>query len=193
MISAIGAQLINNKSAFFVIFEKIGLQSFFAGYFVYLIGMLLKDTRLLDFVKKHMLVSLVVSLGGLFLLNNNGRIELNDGHIENVVFFTLTSLMGLVLIYIISSNSNCFSDFIEYIGRHSLWILGLHFLNFKIVTLVYLKIMQDNTYTLAAYPVVYKSDMLWIAYTVVGILAPLLVKAIFQISINGLKKISFVR
>lgn len=180
-VTAIGMQLINNNvSLISFLVEKIGLQSFFAGYFTYLIGMILKQTTYMQFVKRHTLACFLVSGGGLFLLNFMGKIQLNVGHVENVVFFALSSLLGWILVYIISINSKWITSYVEYIGKHSVWILGLHFLSFKIVTMVYLKIVPESKFTLAAYPVVYGSNILWIAYTLVGIIAPLLVGEIWH-------------
>ena len=118
--------------------------------------------------------------GGLLLLNFIGKIQLNIGHVENVVFFALSSILGWILVYIVSIKSKWFASCVEYIGKHSVWILGLHFLSFKIVTMVYLKIVPESKFTLAAYPVVYGNNKLWIAYTLVGIIAPLLVGYIWN-------------
>lgn len=118
--------------------------------------------------------------GGLFLLNSIGKIQLNVGYIENVAFFALSSLLGWILVYIVSINSKWIASCVEYIGKHSVWILGLHFLSFKIVTIVYLKIVPESEFTLAAYPVVYENNILWITYTLVGIIAPLLVGDIWH-------------
>ena len=181
VVTAIGMQLVNNNvRPISLLLEKIGLQSFFAGYFAYLIGMILRDTTSMRFVKRHVLVCFLLSGGGLFLLNFVGKIQLNVGHIENVAFFALSSLLGWILVYIVSINSKWIASCVEYIGKHSVWILGLHFLSFKIVTMVYLMIVPESKVTLAAYPVVYENNMLWIAYTLVGIIAPLLVGCIWH-------------
>ena len=181
VVTAIGMQLVNNNvRPISLLLEKIGLQSFFAGYFAYLIGMILRDTTSMRFVKRHVLVCFLLSGGGLFLLNFVGKIQLNVGHIENVAFFALSSLLGWILVYIVSINSKWIASCVEYIGKHSVWILGLHFLSFKIVTMVYLMIVPESKVTLAAYPVVYENNMLWIAYTLVGIIAPLLVGYIWH-------------
>ena len=118
--------------------------------------------------------------GGLLFLNFIGKIQLNVGHVENVAFFALSSLLGWILVYIVSINSKWIASCVEYIGKHSVWILGLHFLSFKIVTMVYLKIVPKSNVTLAAYPVVYENIWLWIAYMLVGIIAPLLVGCIWH-------------
>ena len=64
------------------------------------------------------------------------------------------------------------------------------FLSFKIVTMVYLKIVPESKFTLAAYPVVYGNNILWIAYTLVGITTSLLVGDIWHKLFVLLKRIA---
>lgn len=59
----------------------------------------------------------------------------------------MSSLLGWILVYIVSINSKWIASCVEYIGKHSVWILGLHFLSFKIVTMVYLKIVLESKAT----------------------------------------------
>lgn len=194
VVAAIGMQLVNNNvGSISLLVEKIGLQSFFAGYFAYLIGMILKKTTYMQFVKQHTLSCFLLSGGGLLLLNFIGKIQLNVGHVENVAFFALSSLLGWILVYILSINSKWIASCVEYIGKHSVWILGLHFLSFKIVTMVYLKIVPESKATLAAYPVVYENNILWIAYTLAGIIAPLLVGYIWHKLFSFLKSMEIYR
>ena len=194
VVAAIGMQLVNdNVGSIPLLVEKIGLQSFFAGYFAYLIGMILKKTTYMQFVKQHTLSCFLLSGGGLLLLNFIGKIQLNVGHVENVAFFALSSLLGWILVYIVSINSKWIASCVEYIGKHSVWILGLHFLSFKIVTMVYLKIVPESKATLAAYPVVYENNILWIAYTLAGIIAPLLVGYIWHKLFSFLKSMEIYR
>lgn len=147
VVAVIGMQLVNNNvGSISLLVEKIGLQSFFAGYFAYLMGMILKKTTYMQFVKQHTLSFFLLS-GGLLLLNFIGKIQLNVGHVENVAFFALSSLLGWILVYIVSINSKWIASCVKYIGKHSVWILGLHFLSFKIVTMVYLKIVPESKAT----------------------------------------------
>jgi len=61
-------------------------------------------------------------------------------------------------------------------------------LSFKIVTMVYLKIVPESKFTLAAYLVAYGNNILWIVYTLVGIIAPLLVGVYLEQIVCTLKK-----
>ena len=64
VVTAIGMQLVNNNvCSISLLVEKIGLQSFFAGYFAYLIGMILKETTYMQLVEQHTLACFLVSGG----------------------------------------------------------------------------------------------------------------------------------
>lgn len=93
LVSGLGAALVNSNYLFIGdIFEKIGLRAYFAGYFAYMLGILIKKSRVIEKIKvgnrKWMLVSIVL----LCIINGIGKIELNVGHIENIVFYTIASL-----------------------------------------------------------------------------------------------------
>lgn len=66
-------------------------------------------------------------------------------------------------------------------------------MSFKIVTMVYLKIVPESNVTLAAYPVVYENNRLWIAYMLIGIIAPLLVGYIWHKLFSFLKSMEIYR
>lgn len=52
-------------------------------------------------------------------------------------------------------------------------IIILHFLSFKIVSLVGILIDGSPMFLLAAFPVLYEDGIWWIAYSLVGILIPI--------------------
>lgn len=60
-----------------------------------------------------------------------------------------------------------------FIGRHTLNILALHLLAFKIVTLIYILASNGNPLLLAVFPVIKKVPFLWTAYTFCGVTVPL--------------------
>lgn len=69
--------------------------------------------------------------------------------------------------------------FIIYTGRHSLTIILLHFLSFKIVTLLQIVLFEEKIEVLSAYPVHISSNGWWIAYSIAGISIPCLLLFIF--------------
>lgn len=64
------------------------------------------------------------------------------------------------------------TEWVAYVGRNSLHIMLWHFLAFKIVSFVYIKLCGLPPYYLASFTVL-NVDYLWIAYTLVGVVVPL--------------------
>ena len=101
-----------------------------------------------------------------------------DGNvIENPVFFLVMSMAGWNLIYLISYVLECCqfigNRFLTYISEHSVWIIALHFLSFKLVNLLEIYIYGYEPYYLAAFPVLNSARLWWLLYTIVGVVIPL--------------------
>lgn len=180
-VSGLGAALVNSNYLFIGdIFEKIGLRAYFAGYFAYMLGILIKKSRVIEKIKvgnsNWMLVLIVL----LCIINGIGKIELNVGHIENIVFYTIASLAGWFLIRALASSTLKINSFLSYVGRKSIWILGLHFLCFKLVSIVWIRITGIQMVYLAEYPVIKEPCFLWLAYLVIGVLLPLFIEMLYR-------------
>ena len=73
---------------------------------------------------------------------------------------------------------------LDFVGKKTLYILIFHFISFKIVSRVYIIINKIPFTELASFPIVENDNKcLWIIYSIVGVLVPLLIKL-------GLDKIS---
>ena len=68
---------------------------------------------------------------------------------------------------------NCLS----YISRHSVPIIALHFLCFKIVNYAAVIMLHKERYMVAAFPVLMPDSVWWILYTAVGIGIPLVLRS----------------
>lgn len=102
-----------------------------------------------------------------------GRQEIVDGGVLLIV-----SIAGYALVWGMSSyiveNYSLISKIISYIGRQSLWIMMFHQLSFKFVTYIQIKYYGLDDYLLSAYPVLYSDKMWWVAYTLTGVIIPLI-------------------
>lgn len=92
------------------------------------------------------------------------------------------SILGWLMVYgvsnVIVKKCACCGNILQYIGRHSIAILGLHFLSFKIITFLIIHIRDYPQIYLATFPVIY--DFVWvIPYMILGIGLPLLADHIF--------------
>lgn len=88
---------------------------------------------------------------------------------------------------IVEKRAYC-GNILQYIGRHSIAILGLHFLSFKIITFLIIHIRNYPHIYLATFPVIY--DYVWvIPYMILGIGLPLFVDRIFVQTILKKKRL----
>lgn len=115
----------------------------------------------------------------LIVLSHFGKISLNHNIIENPIFFVLCSIMGFFLCTwvnnVVLSISLNWGKMLSILGKNSLIIMLLHFVSFKIVTLLQIYIYQDDIDMLTSYPVYRYYSGWWIAYSLAGILIPCLI------------------
>lgn len=108
----------------------------------------------------------------------NGTIGLSANKIENPAFFLIASISGWMMLYgvalLLQRLSFVGNKAIAYISIHSVPIIALHFLCFKIINAVVVIVTEQKKYMTAAFPVLMHTDAWWIAYAAVGIGIPLL-------------------
>jgi hypothetical protein len=135
-----------------------------------------------DSVYKEIVLT-VASTAILLVAHSHGEIDLSSNDIENPIFFSVVSLAGWFLLYGISSlllRTKCkLVSAISYISIHSVAIVALHFLCFKIINAIAVCVTNQEMYMIAAFPVLMFSGAWWIAYTTVGIVVPLLINFAF--------------
>lgn len=181
LITGVGAMFVNNNWLFIgEILEKIGLRAYFASYFAYILGALVKRMKIMEQITKRKKEAVVISFLTLCFLNYVGEIELNVGHIENIAFYLIASLAGWIMIAALASNPSKINVLMSYIGRNSIWILGLHFLSFKLVSFIWIRARGLHEVYLAAYPVIREVNFLWVAYFIAGVSIPLLIELLYR-------------
>lgn len=161
----------------------MGISGCFSSYCAFLLGMLLRRLNILEKLRRFDLPIAIVCFLLLCLLSPLGPIGIGIGSIVNLPLFFAASLLGFFMSY---CTARCLKGWVgntlAYCGRHSIWIVTLHFLAFKPVALVYLLLTGKDMVHLADFPV-YAVSWLWIVYTIVGTILPLAVyqlwKAIF--------------
>lgn len=69
-------------------------------------------------------------------------------------------------------------DRLLYTGRHTMIILALHFLCFKLVSLIYIVLQRGSLSGLAEFPILNEVSFLWkVLYSLCGVLIPLAISA----------------
>lgn len=92
--------------------------------------------------------------------------------------YLIPSILGCSFIYFLCS-WNCLKDqkYLIYIGSHTLIILALHFISFKLISWIYILLSNSDIKLLAQFAVLENSPKwLWLFYLCSGVFLPLAVR-----------------
>lgn len=125
----------------------------------------------------------------------NTGISMGCGY-NKVMPFTLSAISGTLLIVYLSKEIEVRFSLIKnvfyYIGNHTLEILALHFLSFRLVSYLICSLYNIDFVHVAEHPVIKNTSVLpgcmWLIYSLLGVVVPLLLNRAWQISINNIKK-----
>lgn len=167
--------------------EFFGISRCLSVYCLIYIGYIMKNSQLMNKLccsKLKIVVSIIVSAVILLLGYRIGYISIDSNTIENPVFFILMSISGWILIYSVSHILDEYNvpgiKILTYLSKHSVWIIALHFLCFKLISLIQIYIYGYELYCLAAFPVLNSKGMWWLLYTIVGLIIPLIFEMVFD-------------
>lgn len=144
-----------------------------------------------DFKIYIKLIIVVVSALGLFVLNQMGSVALWSVSITDPFFFTAACCLGWCLAFYGCSLLCYLPKYVtyvfSYVGSKTVWIVCFHFLAFKLVTFVYLRCNDLPSEYLGAYPVLPYNNSIWlgIIYLLVGLILPILLSLLYQLSKRG--------
>ena len=101
----------------------------------------------------------------------------NVNEFVNPAIYITTTLAGFFFTISIAEIlcSTVILSKIEYIGKHTMSILLLHFLSFKVVNLFQCLIYKHPLYRVASFPTFCSNNGWWIIYAVTGVLLPLFI------------------
>lgn len=119
----------------------------------------------------------LISILILILLYPFGKISMNANAITNPIYYLLCSLSGIYCILFISKKIerlNYCSKIFSYIGSHTISIMGLHFLGFKIVQLLQLNLGIIKYSELALLRVEHQNVLWYLLSVLSGVLFPII-------------------
>ena len=119
----------------------------------------------------------------LLLYDRLGGIALGENDFIDPVFMLTASLAGWFLLYggaVFLKKVPFLCKPIAYLGKNTLPIVILHLLAFKLVSFAGVFVNGNAPYLVAAFPVLYRGGLWWVAYTVVGIAVSLLINMLYQ-------------
>lgn len=162
---------------------------------MFVIGVIIRTKKVMDrlsnlsFLIKIFIVGICFSLLVICSLNNS--ISIAGRNITNPIFYLMVSLLGFTLVYIVSHfiNNNYFKRVFIFLGQHTIPILALHTLAFKIITYIQVYIYDNDIIALSSYPVLNNSLMWSVLYTVAGVLVPVVIVILPFQKVKIVKKI----
>lgn len=170
-----------------------GFKTEFAAYVAYLIGIWLQQFKkykeLISDVKVQ-IPGLIVSFAGLCVLSRMGTVSLANGQIVNPVFFVLATGFGWIMLHsavllIKEKGQQVFTN----ISKASVQVMVFHFLAFKLVSWVYLRITEGPAILLASFPVIVNAPgWLWILYSIAGLIVPYVIYRVWGLMKVGLHR-----
>lgn len=149
--------------------------------FLYYIGTILKNIDSKKYINNYTFITSLIIL--LFANYKHIKIAISTNTYPNVITLLVLSICGYIIILrlseIINNNTNC-SRVFSFIGQNTMPILLLHFLAFKIVTLLQVRIYDLPDFYLASFPILYSKPYWYILYTIVGISVPILLNLFYK-------------
>ena len=79
------------------------------------------------------------------------------------------------------------------VGQNTLSVVVLHFLCFKLVSLIEVLIYHEPFYFIAAFPILHNNGLWWLAYLIVGLCIPIGLNIIYKNIIKLLKEKIFIK
>ncbi len=164
------------------------LSSCFSVYVIYHLGVVMKNGWLkLDrdwfetlFSKTWVCVTAIIICPIILIVFRQfGYIAIDINLITNPAYLLICTLAGWCLVYALSKVMCAWiKNVFCYLGQHTISILFLHLLSFKIITYLQVIIYHKEMYYLAAFPVLYNEHGWFLAYLVVGLTVPILISLI---------------
>lgn len=161
----------SQKNVQFFFYGDIALVAVLIYYFGYLYR---RYEKYIQFKPYYLVPALLILLFSSF----HGHIEMSLNKYPNMPFFIYNSLAGIYLsLYVAKHITNKgIIRLFSFIGIHTIAILALHFLSFKLINFIQLTYFDYHIYPLylmAIFPTLNTSGIWWVAYTLAGIGIPL--------------------
>ena len=126
-------------------------------------------------------------MAGAFIIlavcNNIGSIDLGTNCYASPMFLVIASFAGWQFLYEIAfiiQRFSCISNVVACIGQNTMAVVALHFLCFKIISYIGVILNEQPLCLVAAFPVLYRDNAWWVAYTLVGLFIPICLSILWK-------------
>jgi fucose 4-O-acetylase-like acetyltransferase len=131
----------------------------------------------IKFNSKKLFIFSILSLNILYFL---GSVSINSNYFSNPVFLLTSSFLGIYMVIFISkkieSKLNYMKRMLAYIGRHTLPIVAMHFISFKVIMLVQYYFGNITYNQLGNLTGANNNNILYLFYVLSGITVPLAIE-----------------
>lgn len=132
--------------------------------------------------EKFQWINIAVGIGILLILNKYNHISLNINNYPNIIVLWVAAVAGWLMVYGIAfylEKIKKVSRILEYIGRHTITVMCLHFITFKVVNLIQVLIYNEPIEYIASFPILHSENGWWFVYTVAGVILPIMVVLVY--------------
>lgn len=164
----------------------LGLPIVCSSYIFFYIGYVIKTKEIMEKVVVSKLLKFICLLVSVLILTIATiwmpSVSIADNAYWNPIYVVLTSLSGWFLIYYSSAivTRMKIAKLLKVIGTNTMSIVVLHFLCFKLVSLVQIWVYKHPIDYLALFPVFTTHYLWWIPYTIVGVGLPIILKIVYD-------------
>ena len=157
----------------------------------YYIGYLIRKYDFSRLIKKYKWILLVLGLGVNVCVAMRFTYAIGgySGGYINILRFVVQIMGSIMILALVQWKPVSDSKLLIALGRKSLDIMALHFVCFKLVSLIIIKVYNLDMINMSTIPVVIGISGLWaVAYTIVGLSIPTGIRYIFDISKAKIKQ-----
>ena len=172
-----------------------GVARIFSFYCLFYLGGVIKRYVLMRYICKCPVLFAGLAFVGLLIIDPYCDIELARNQYTNPVFLIIASIFGWIFVYGVSAEiekRKILVKFLCVIGKNTMPIIILHFLAMKLITGVGLLIFNEPAYCLASFTTYYQGYGWWIAYTIIGVAAPLWLNYGYEMTLAKCKQLKLV-
>ena len=174
LIGGVAGSILTNKFDFTI----PRCNNVFTAAWLIFVGMLLRKKLEIKFDNTYcFIISLIVFYSFAVL---RGNVSLNHNTFDDLVSLTLSTISALYVVCFISKKlGGWFAKSLVVVGRDSFWIMGLHFLSFKICSVLLNCFGAEHNPALLM-PSCGQNILLLLYFLIGGILLPLIVIYLFR-------------
>ncbi len=162
--------------------------SLYSMLFFYL-GYLYKKLRWNSFLVKYKTIVLLISVVGSIVIAYLSPVGIESKYYGNFTLFTISAVLGTLMIFMAAQYPLVEkSRVLKLLGEKSLDIMSLHFLAFKLVSLLVILVYDLPMERLAEYPVLTGiGGAWWVAYSLVGAFVPVGIRCGYDYIVKCIK------